>query len=134
METLINTDENISDIALAYYDDVDEVLKEVKGENLYFSLSPFSSQYKRLYLIGDLIYKDIVRVTANISEGFEVKLASLSSFNYLSDFEDKTNELYCVLDNKHLNSIPLDVLVTSNSIAYNTVFLDIVLEVRGVGD
>lgn len=125
MSDIIKTTENISDIALAYFDEVDETLKEINEDNLYFSLSPFSTQYKRLYLIGDLIYKDVIKVTASVHQDYEVKLNLLDSFNSVSDFTEATNIIYCALDNKHLNSIPLDILVTSKNISYNTVDLEI---------
>lgn len=125
MNEIIKTTENISDIALAYFDETDETLKEINENNLYFSLSPFSTQYKRLYLIGDLIYKDIIKITANINEEYEVKLNLLDSFNSVSDFTEATNTIYCTLDNKHLNSIPLDILVISKTISYTTVDLEI---------
>lgn len=126
MSEIIRTTENISDIALAYFDEVDETLKEINENNLYFSLSPFSTQHKRLYLIGDLIYKDVVRVYAYIGNGdFEVKLSLLDSFTSVADFSDATDNVYCTLDNTHLNSIPLDILVISNNISYSTVTLEI---------
>ncbi len=125
MSEIINTNENINSIALAYYDEEDEVLKEVNEDNLYFSLSPYSTKYKRLYLIGDLIYRDIIKVEALVSEGYEVKLKLLDAFNNISDFSDSTNRVYCTLNNTHLNSIPLDILVISTNTSYETVNLEI---------
>ena len=125
MSEIINTNENINSIALAYYDEEDEVLKEVNEDNLYFSLSPYSTKYKRLYLIGDLIYRDIIKVEALVSEGYEVKLNLLDAFNNISDFSDSTNRVYCTLNNTHLNSIPLDILVISTNTSYETVNLEI---------
>jgi len=118
---IIKTNENISDIALTYFDEQEEVLKEITADNLYFSLSPFSTSYKRLYLVGDLIYNDIIRVRASPMEGYTVKLKILDRFNYVSDFEDATDQVYCSLDNKHLNSIPLDILIISENIVSETV-------------
>lgn len=125
MSEIINTNENINSIALAYYDEEDEVLKEVNEDNLYFSLSPYSTKYKRLYLIGDLIYRDVIKVEALVSEGYEVKLNLLDAFNNISDFSDSTNRVYCTLNNTHLNSIPLDILVISTNTTYETVNLEI---------
>ena len=125
MSEIIKTNENINSIALAYYDEEDEVLKEVNEDNLYFSLSPYSTKYKRLYLIGDLIYRDIIKVEALVSEGYEVKLNLLDAFNNISDFSDSTNRVYCTLNNTHLNSIPLDILVISTNTSYETVNLEI---------
>lgn len=125
MSEIINTNENINSIALAYYDDEEEVLKEVNEDNLYFSLSPYSTKYKRLYLIGDLIYRDVIKVEALVSDGYEVKLNLLDSFNNISDFTDSSNTVYCTLNSTHLNSIPLDILVISTNILYETINLEI---------
>ena len=133
MSEIINTNENINSIALAYYDEEDEVLKEVNEDNLYFSLSPYSTKYKRLYLIGDLIYRDIIKVEALVSEGYEVKLKLLDAFNNISDFSDSTNRVYCTLNNTHLNSIPLDILVISTNTYYETVNLEIRITVGESG-
>ncbi len=133
MSEIINTNENINSIALAYYDEEDEVLKEVNEDNLYFSLSPYSTKYKRLYLIGDLIYRDIIKVEALVSEGYEVKLKLLDAFNNISDFSDSTNRVYCTLNNTHLNSIPLDILVISTNTSYETVNLEIRITVGESG-
>lgn len=129
MNDIIKTNENISDIALTYFDEEEEVLKEITVDNLYFSLSPFSTSYKRLYLVGDLIYKDIIHVSANISDGYSVKLKILDKFNYVSDFEDATSDVYCTLNNTHLNSIPLDILIISESIVSETVQLELRLSI-----
>ena len=133
MSEIIKTNENINSIALAYYDEEDEVLKEVNEDNLYFSLSPYSTKYKRLYLIGDLIYRDIIKVEALVSEGYEVKLKLLDAFNNISDFSDSTNRVYCTLNNTHLNSIPLDILVLSTNTSYETVNLEIRITVGESG-
>lgn len=133
MSEIINTNENINSIALAYYDEEDEVLKEVNEDNLYFSLSPYSTKYKRLYLIGDLIYRDIIKVEALVSEGYEIKLKLLDAFNNISDFSDSTNRVYCTLNNTHLNSIPLDILVISTNTSYETVNLEIRITVGESG-
>lgn len=130
MSEIIKTNENINSIALAYYDEEDEVLKEVNEDNLYFSLSPYSTKYKRLYLIGDLIYRDIIKVEAFVNSfgeitNYEVKLNLLDAFNNISDFSDSTNRVYCTLNNTHLNSIPLDILVISTNTSYETVNLEI---------
>lgn len=129
MNGIIRTNENISDIALTYFDEKEEVLKEITVDNLYFSLSPFSTSYKRLYLVGDLIYKDIIRVKASTIEGYSVKLRMLEKFNYISDFDESTDEVYCTLDNTHLNSIPLDILIISESIVNETVSLELTITV-----
>lgn len=131
MNKIIDTNLNISDIALAYYDDIEEVLKEVTEETLYFSVTPFSSQYKRLYLIGDLIYKNIVKISANIygTSAYTVKLESLEKFTSLMDFEESSNVLYIESSSNYLNTIPVDILITSHENIDTSFYLDIDLSI-----
>ena len=134
MSEIIKTNENISELALAFFDETDEMLKEITEDNLYFSLSPYSSQHKRLYLIGDLIYKDVVKITAEVSSGdYEVYVAILDRFNGRSDFSEASNTVYCTLTNTHLNSIPVDFLIVSTGISTETIQLSINISV-GVPD
>ena len=125
MSTLFKTKENISSIALAYYDEIEEVLKEIDEDNLYFSLQPFRTEYKRLYLIGDLIYSEVVKVSITVPEGFEVKIKKLDTFDSVSNFDDATNEIYCTVSNNYLNAIPIDILIISVGIQHSTEMLEI---------
>lgn len=127
MKTIINTFENISDIALAFFDEREEVLKEITEENLYFAVPSFSTQHKRLYLIGDMIYNNTVNVVANIEEGYEVKLIVKDSFDSLDDFNDATNTVSCTFSHSYLNSIPVDILIISNKAVLNTINLSITI-------
>lgn len=120
---IIKTEENIDSLALAYYDEVNKVLKEVNSDDFYFTLSPFSSEYKRLYIIGDLIYNDVINIYAEDVEGFSVKITQLDTFNSYTDFDNALSYLTCVYDNKYLNSIPIDILITSESINEKTIDL-----------
>lgn len=122
MESLINTNEDISDIALAYYDDKLEVLKEISEQGTYFSVAPFSVTYKRLYVIGDLLYNNAVKITAELPPEFanlyEVKLRFGQVYNQVGDFDSATNTVtgsYETLGFKYLNAVPLDVLVISKN-------------------
>lgn len=124
LESLINTNEDISDIALAYYDDKLEVLKEMSEQGSYFSVAPFSTTYKRLYVIGDLLYNNSVTIKAELPDEFknqyEVKLRFGEIYNQISDFDSATNTVtgsYKTLGFKYLNAVPIDVLVISKSIA-----------------
>lgn len=129
MSEILNTNENISDIALAYFDEIEEVLKEIKDDSLYFSLSPFTSEYKRLYLIGDMIYTEHIRLTAHVPEGFSVKVLLKDEYTSYRNFEEASDTVYCSMSSRYLNAIPVDFLVRSESINYGTVNLDIKLRV-----
>ena len=132
MSTLINTNESISDIALAYFDEEEEVLKEITEDNLEFYIFPYGSEYKRLYLIGDLIYTNIIKITATVTdELYEVKLKLIDNFNSNSDFNDATNVIHCTVTNNYLNAIPIDILVTSTGISYEKINLNIELNTEG---
>ena len=91
MNELLNTIENISTLSLCYLDEVDEYLKEV-DETTYFAISPLSVSYKRLYLMGDYIYKGTVTVSAFLPENFDadyqVKLRLGQDYTDLNDFEE----------------------------------------------
>lgn len=131
MSTLFKTSANVFSIALAYYDEVEEVLKEIDETNLYFSLHPYKTEYKRLYLIGDMIYSEIIKVSITAPSGYDVKVKKLDTFDSLSNFDDATNEVYCTVSNSYLNAIPLDILITSLGITYDTQMLEINIKAGG---
>ena len=122
MNELLNTIENISTLSLCYLDEVDEYLKEV-DETTYFAISPLSVSYKRLYLMGDYIYKGTVTVSAFLPENFDadyqVKLRLGQDYTDLNDFEEYTNVVsgnYESLTFKYGNAIPIDIMIYSNNI------------------
>lgn len=119
MNNLIKTNENISTLAIAYYDEVEEVLKEIDS-SLYFALSPLSLSYKRLYLIGDLLYQGNVTITATLpnqfQENYTIKLRLGEIYNNVDDFTNSTNTVtgnYKTVNFKYSNAVPLDVLIYS---------------------
>ena len=122
MNNLIKTNENISTLAIAYYDEVEEVLKEIDS-SLYFALSPLSLSYKRLYLIGDLLYQGNVTITATLpnqfQENYTIKLRLGEIYNNVDDFTNSTNTVtgnYKTVNFKYSNAVPLDVLIYSLNI------------------
>lgn len=122
MNNLLNTTENISTLCLCYLDEVDEYLKEI-DDSTYFAISPLSVSYKRLYLIGDYIYKGLVTVSASLPDNFEsdyeVRLRLGQTYTNVSDFENHTSTVsgnYESLVFKYSNAIPLDVMIYSNNI------------------
>lgn len=134
MNELLNTIENISTLSLCYLDEVDEYLKEV-DETTYFAISPLSVSYKRLYLMGDYIYKGTVTVSAFLPENFDadyqVKLRLGQDYTDLNDFEEYTNVVsgnYESLTFKYGNAIPIDIMIYSNNITETHTEVKFVLE------
>ena len=135
MNALLKTNENIVDIAIAYFDESDEMLKEITQDNLYFALSALSFQYKRLYLIGDLMYTSSIKITAIIvddpDEEYTIKLNLNKDFNNVADFNDSTNSVSGTFDNqasRYLNAMPLDILISSNNITEVSKAVEFTLE------
>lgn len=123
LESLLNTFENISDIALAFYDEESEVLRELSDQGDYFCVAPFSVQYKRLYIIGDLLYNNSINISAKLNTDFEnqyeIKLKLGSEYNQVSDFDgcnDTVSGEYKNTSHKYLNALPLDVLIVSKNL------------------
>lgn len=122
MSTLLNTNENISTLALCYLDEKDEYLKEIDSST-YFAVSPLSVSYKRLYLVGDYIYKGIVTITATLPASFEdeynVKIKLGEAYDSVEEFDGFSNiatSEYSSLLFKYGNAVPLDVMIYSNNI------------------
>lgn len=137
MNTNLSNTLIVNDLALTYYDTVDEVIKEL-DDNFYCTLKPFSNSFYTLYLVGDLMYTSSVRVTFNLTSNDTDKLdirAYSGEFNY-NVFDDNTSSViinYASADYKYNNAIPINIRLTSNAITQSTASLSIVLEtVSGV--
>ena len=140
LESLLNTFENISDIALAYFDEKAEVLREISDQEDYFCVAPFSVQYKRLYIIGDLLYNNVFTISAKLDTEFqnqyEIKLKLGSIYNQVSDFDEASNSVsgyYKNLGHKYLNAVPLDVLVISNNLTEKSTSITFELSIDDEG-
>ena len=134
MSTLLNTNENISTLALCYLDEKDEYLKEIDSST-YFAVSPLSVSYKRLYLVGDYIYKGIVTITATLPSSFEtdytVKIKLGEAYDNVEQFDGFNNVAtseYSSLLFKYGNAIPLDVMIYSNNVTETHTQVNFLLE------
>ena len=134
MSTLLNTNENISTLALCYLDEKDEYLKEIDSST-YFAVSPLSVSYKRLYLVGDYIYKGVVTITATLPSSFEtdytVKIKLGEAYDNVEQFDGFNNVAtseYSSLLFKYGNAIPLDVMIYSNSVIETHTQVNFLLE------
>lgn len=134
MSTLLNTNENISTLALCYLDEKDEYLKEIDSST-YFAVSPLSVSYKRLYLVGDYIYKGVVTITATLPSSFEtdyiVKIKLGEAYDNVEQFDGFNNVAtseYSSLLFKYGNAIPLDVMIYSNNVTETHTQVNFLLE------
>ena len=134
MSTLLNTNENISTLALCYLDEKDEYLKEIDSST-YFAVSPLSVSYKRLYLVGDYIYKGVVTITATLPSSFEtdytVKIKLGEAYDSVEEFDGFSNiatSEYSSLLFKYGNAIPLDVMIYSNNVTETHTQVNFLLE------
>ena len=134
MSTLLKTNENISTLALCYLDEKDEYLKEIDSST-YFAVSPLSVSYKRLYLVGDYIYKGVVTITATLPSSFEtdytVKIKLGEAYDNVEQFDGFNNVAtseYSSLLFKYGNAIPLDVMIYSNNVTETHTQVNFLLE------
>jgi hypothetical protein len=134
LSTLLNTNENISTLALCYLDEKDEYLKEIDSST-YFAVSPLSVSYKRLYLVGDYIYKGVVTITATLPSSFEtdytVKIKLGEAYDNVEQFDGFNNVAtseYSSLLFKYGNAIPLDVMIYSNNVTETHTQVNFLLE------
>lgn len=116
MKTTIRTKENISTLAITYFDEIGESLKEISDGGVYFAMSPFETQHKRLYIIGDFIYNHRITVKAEVDslDDYSVKLSlGLSTPDFESNVGSITME---TSSSSFINALPLDISITSNRI------------------
>lgn len=124
-EKKLDTLLNIPDIALAYIDETDGMLKEI-DESVYFAVSAMSFKYKRLFVIGERIYDSLLTIRAyiedDVDEDYIVKLNLGQKYNGLESFQYSTNQVNGTYDinYKYENALPLDVLVTSKHLTEKT--------------
>lgn len=135
MSYVIDTNESISALALARYDEKDEVLKEVTIEDLVFTVKANQRSIKRLYIIGDLLYTNSIVVTVTVEDTtqYTAKVLSGLEFTRYSDFSDKTNIVtfaYNTAQHKFLNALSIDVLLESKDFSTVDVPISIKLEAK----
>lgn len=135
MSYIINTNESISMMALAVYDERDEVLKEVSEEDLIFTVKANQRSIKRLYLIGDLLYTNSVTVSVTVADTtqYTAKILAGLEFTRYSDFSDKTNTItinYSTASHKFLNALAVDVLLESKTFSTTDIPISITLGVN----
>ncbi|AND75175.1 hypothetical protein FDH01_gp014 [Acinetobacter phage vB_AbaM_ME3] len=135
MSYVINTNESISTMALAVYDERDEVLKEVSETDLIFTVKANQRNIKRLYLIGDLLYTNSVTISVTVSDTtqYTAKVLAGLEFTRYSDFADKTNTItinYNTASHKFLNALAVDILLESKTFSTTDVPLSITIGVN----
>ena len=135
MTFVINSLESIDNLALAYFDEQEEVLKEVTEDDLIFPVFSNKRIIKRLYVIGDLLYNNqiTVEVTTDSSQ-YRAKIAIGRDTLRYSDFDEYTNiqtTTYAQSPYKLLNALPVDIYIESLGVSTEDVGLDIQISVEG---
>ena len=135
MTYVINTIESISELALALYDERDETLREVTSDDLVFPVFANKRIIKRLYLIGEFLYKKkiTVSVTSSDTQQYITKLVIGREGLRYSDFSEYTNTYTTTYDqcsDRFLNALPVDILVVSTGFSTEDVGIDIDIKVE----
>ena len=124
-EILLKTSESISDIAIAYLDEIDGEIKEI-DQRFHIAVSAMSSSYIRLFLIGDRVYDSKIKIEAFIDPNdfeYDVKIRLGGSYVGVESFQYCSNEAIGVFKDcteVYKNALPLDVLVTSLALTEKT--------------
>ena len=135
MTYVINTIESISELALALYDERDETLREVTSDDLVFPVFANKRIIKRLYLIGEFLYKKkiTVSVTSSDTKQYITKLVIGREGLRYSDFSEYTNTYTTTYDqcsDKFLNALPVDIFIESVGFSTEDVGIDIDIKVE----
>ena len=135
MTYVINTIESISELALALYDERDETLREVTSNDLVFPVFANKRIIKRLYLIGEFLYKKkiTVSVTSSDTKQYITKLVIGREGLRYSDFSEYTNTYTTTYDqcsDKFLNALPVDIFIESVGFSTEDVGIDIDIKVE----
>lgn len=135
MTYVINTIESISELALALYDERDETLREVTSNDLVFPVFANKRIIKRLYLIGEFLYKKkiTVSVTSSDTKQYITKLIMGREGLRYSDFSEYTSTYTTTYDqcsDKFLNALPVDIFIESVGFSTEDVSIDIDIKVE----
>lgn len=133
MTYIVNTKESINELALAIYDEKNEILREITEDDLVISLTAYQRTIQRLYLIGELLYTNTLSVSvATDTSDYTAKVIIGKEDPRLSDFveySDRYTTTFKTADFRFLNALPVDVYVESNSFAEQDVGIEITIEV-----
>lgn len=133
MTDIINSSEIIDYICLATYDKKEEVLREVTENDLIFPVAYNRSKIVRLYVMGELMYKNTVTVDIHMDdEKYDVKVIEGRDFTRYSDFENANKSItlsYDTIGFKYLNALPIDILVVSKELSFKDVNINITVKV-----
>lgn len=134
MTYVIKTSESIDNLALAVYDERDEILREITEDDLIFPVFFNRRIIKRLYLIGEMIYDKNLTVTINIpSESTNLYTAKIRvgldkpRYSDFDEFSSTHTVSYSSSNYKFLNALPVDVMIESKDITYADVSVDITI-------
>lgn len=133
MTNYINTSEVIDNLALTEFDTESESLVEITNESLIIAVPAKRFTIKRFYLIGEMLYNNMISV--QVSTGSVNYIAKLllgsKEFPRYSDFiESEVSSTYDTSNFKFLNALPVDVLIESKHLSQTDCTIDITIGVE----
>ena len=133
MTNYINTSEVIDNLALTEFDTESESLVEITNESLIIAVPAKRFTIKRFYLIGEMLYNNMISV--QVSTGSVNYIAKLllgsKEFPRYSDFiESEVSSTYDTSNFKFLNALPVDVLIESKHMSQTDCTIDITIGVE----
>lgn len=137
MTFVIDTRESIDNLALAIYDEKDEILREVTGDDLVFPVFATSRLIKRFFIIGELLYTNKVTITTTSADDTQyiTKIAIGKDNLRYSDFSEYTSTATTTYEgalSKYYNALPVDIYVESLGYSNEDVTIDVDLVVESV--
>lgn len=133
MTNYINTSEVIDNLALTEFDTESESLVEITNESLIIAVPAKRFTIKRFYLIGEMLYNNMISV--QVSTGSVNYIAKLllgsKEFPRYSDFiESEVSSTYDTSNFKFLNALPVDILIESKHMSQTDCTIDITIGVE----
>ncbi len=133
MTNYINTSEVIDNLALTEFDTESESLVEITNESLIIAVPAKRFTIKRFYLIGEMLYNNMISVqvsTGSVSYIAKLLLGSKEFPRYSDFIESEVSSTYDTSNFKFLNALPVDVLIESKHLSQTDCTIDITIGVE----
>ena len=133
MTNYINTSEVIDNLALTEFDTESESLVEITNESLIIAVPAKRFTIKRFYLIGEMLYNNMISVqvsTGSVSYIAKLLLGSKEFPRYSDFIESEVSSTYDTSNFKFLNALPVDVLIESKHMSQTDCTIDITIGVE----
>lgn len=133
MTNYINTSEVIDNLALTEFDTESESLVEITNESLIIAVPAKRFTIKRFYLIGEMLYNNMISVqvsTGSVSYIAKLLLGSKEFPRYSDFIESEVSSTYDTSNFKFLNALPVDILIESKHMSQTDCTIDITIGVE----